>query len=827
MNIFFFYFFLIIKIIKCAKIEILDKNDLDSKYNNIEYLKTYQISHLTMRYKSNGGSTPNNDLKNTFDNDDFFPFWQSAKDQDDSFLNNIEILFAKTVTIDRMIFHAAYFPVKNIVGYPLELKIYYKLKNKDGTFNDNDSDYLLFDDIISDMTENSLLFTFDEEFTCDQIKLEWADIASTNPDYKSACASEIKFFFPENELINKLLFDVYDQSDYTLLAIKPEYNKLSFIEEIEEELIEYLPISQGLPPLINRIKQIIKGELTFEPRRELTTNQSAEINVINQYGNINEYSRTILKMANGASDRQPTGIYGFSNEKITIFVDANDDDPLPTIFFSQYVGNYTNWLSSGYPLKKGKNCFIIKEFDNSNLLVKVKSGGPIYIENKYTSEEQSQNVKIYIEGGTLFPVFRLNDNENIFKNILNDYVDKYNKSQDEYYNIVELFSVTVMITVNATTAYDLYNIQGESPQENLLNWDNVVRQLYIFDGIQFEENQPYYDERNQYINLHIRYATPYQENIGAYACDTHIGIFFYSSFYNVLVSYDEIGKTQAHEIGHMIDVEPRVYPERTNVVLEEYSVQVIYKKKYHYKKYEVVYESIAPDNIENSLRYCNKDVCDGFFNNAGNYIYPQYVWWNIESFYPGYWSKLNNLYRFNFSLARGLDRNEAMVFFTNLIVGFDTGYYFERMGLAMDNKTFNNSDTSDFYKMKMEKAINEGNITNKTIYKKFWYADSDQYDYILNNGTGCYKNKTKDDYDIEITYIIKDPYRGYEVNFPIIDSRDHLGFEIIENEVIIGFTRKYYFLDRNKYSDNYNPRYKIRAYDRLLNYIESDYKECC
>ena len=69
-----------------------------------------------------------------------------------------------------------------------------------------------------------------------------------------------------------------------------------------------------------------------------------------------------------------------------------------------------------------------------------------------------------------------------------------------YLNITELESERIMITVSATDAYDYYVTKGKSPQNNLVNWDNVLKQYYIFDGIQFEINQPYYDYKNNYIS---------------------------------------------------------------------------------------------------------------------------------------------------------------------------------------------------------------------------------------------------------------------------------------------------------------------------------------
>ena len=146
---------------------------------------------------------------------------------------------------------------------------------------------------------------------------------------------------------------------------------------------------------------------------------------------------------------------------------------MPSIIFTQYLGLYNKWLDSPIQLKKGINILKIKEFDISEIEVNVKSGGPIYITNKFTSDEQSQNVKIYIEGGTLFPYFRLNDDESKFKKTLGEYAINLNKSYDNYYDICEFYSDKIFITLNASYADKIYNIQGESPQEHLLVWDKI------------------------------------------------------------------------------------------------------------------------------------------------------------------------------------------------------------------------------------------------------------------------------------------------------------------------------------------------------------------
>ena len=813
----FIYLILFMKI-KSGKVQIIDNTSSESKYNDYYYLNTYRIPFVKMKYKSNGSDLSIHPLKNAFD-DDFNTYWESFQGQEENFLNDIEITFSTTVTIDKMVYQAPSNSNYQGIGYPSELKVYYKMKNDEGNL---ESEYFLVDDIISERTGNRVVFLFDDEIVCDQIKIEWAYIEPTEGTYIKAQANEIIFLSPENEDINKIILELFDISDYIKLNINEKYNSLEAINELESKLEEYLDNYDTVKYLLSRARKIIDREVKYDKKREFSTNQLSDVNILNQHGDVESYSRNILKMSRGGTNKQSTGIFGFTNETITIFVDSNIGDPLPSMRFTQYLGLYNKWMDKPVQLKNGLNILKVKEFDISDIELNISSGGPIYIENKYTSDEQSQNVKVYIEGGTLFPYFRLNDDESIFKKSLNEYTINLNKTTNKNYDICELYSEQVTITVNATYAHKTYNTNGESPQENLLTWDKLMKYFLIFDGIQFEENEPYYDPKNQFINLHIRYSTNYQGGVAAYAYDDHIGIFYADYFKCSLVSYEGVGRSLVHEIGHMIDVKPREYAEITNCVLEEYAVQTIYKQEYNRERQETLYEAMAPDNIDNSLRFCHNDNCKGFFDNAGLYVYNQYIWWNIESFYPGYWRQLNNLYRYNISLTQRMNKNEAMVYYTSLILGYDTGYYFERFGLAMiKERPFKISSTSSNYNDTLKEAIEQGKISNNTIHKKLWYADDDQYNITILNGTGCYYEGNK--YDIKINYVSKVEKNAYYISFPKVDCVNHLGFEIIENGTVIGFTQKKSFVDKNEYPEGYIPRYKIIAYDRLLNYKESDY----
>ena len=75
----------------------------------------------------------------------------------------------------------------------------------------------------------------------------------------------------------------------------------------------------------------------------------------------------------------------------------------------------------------------------------------------------------------------------------------------------------------------------------------------------------------------MRYSTYLKLGVAAYATIEHIGIFMDCYFYyNFLVSYHQMSNILIHEIGHMIDVEPREYAEKTNLVLEEYGMQYLF-----------------------------------------------------------------------------------------------------------------------------------------------------------------------------------------------------------------------------------------------------------
>ena len=627
--------------------------------------------------------------------------------------------------------------------------------------------------------------------------------------------SDIEILQPESEKINSNIMNIFDKKDYRMLTLSKEFNKKEFITNLESESKRY-KLSDYSKRFIERIKSVYYGDATYDPRREFTTNKNSASNILYQRGNVDQYARSTLRMTFAGTNRQSTGIYAKSNETITIFAQkGNPNDPLPSIRCTQHLGHWRNWLGKTTNLKEGEQTITVDDFKiTEDYTLETFPGGPIYLMNPYTSEEQSQDVSIYIEGGNLFPVFRLDEDEDDYRSKLLEATKLNQQDKTKYFDITEMVGIRTMMTMKATDAYNKYVTLKKSPQENLQNWDIYIKKLLIYDGIQFDKKLPYYNEKNNYVNINFRYVQPYG---GAYAYTEHIGIFSESWINSALyLVEEEVGWGFPHEIGHMMDIGERTVSETSNNMIAKYSETYIEKDGTwgpDREENKILY--LTPDNVDPLLRGCQSDdisICKGFLTNIPlNYL----VFWDLESIYHGYWGQIDNMYRYNLTSSTKMTKEEKFVYFSNVILGFDLGYYFTRWGLSFSNgnSIFDESKTSSEYKELMQKAINANLIDTKTK-KKYWYLDYKEYNYMNDVGLGCYQDK--DEYNIQIIQITYPERDKHILTLPKVKCPGHLGFEIYENNKIIGFTYDYTYTDEALYISSYNPKYKIVAYDRLL-----------
>ena len=796
----------------------------DSKYNNLLYRKFFSFSKDEMKLEPNGGQMRSIDL--ALDDEKKDSGWisvgsqgeeytnQDTKVKYDSLSNNIIVTFAKTSLVEKMIYRAVVaLKTCSQIGYPKKLKVYYRMRNEDGEFNEDEDDFILADDIISSATNQTVLFTFENIIECDQLKLEWNQTNYCNDYYKRrASADLLKLLIPETKIINETILNAF--SDYNKLTLSKKFNNKNVVQQLKED-VKTLSFSPYIKKYIKRIENVFEGLLVYNPKREFTTDQSETVaNVIYQRGSIYKYARNELLISRAGLDRQITGIYGRTNESITVYVEAEEGTPLPCLQFSQFAGDRINWKGKEQCLKVGEQTLIFDDFNVQNYKYKVNPGGPIYILNRYLPEEQNQKVKIYIDDGILFPIFKKDGNEEEYRQNLINYIELYKENNKSYLDITELVGDKIMISVKASDAYAIYSQKDKGPQTNLIVWDKYLSKLYRFYGIELNEDSREYNVKNKYVNIHLRFNQP----LAPYAVTEYIGIHDDEWVEKSLfIVGQETDWDFACQIADMLDIRETFIFEILNKFTAKYS-QIVIKGVEENNKDKTLYREkineLTLDNIENNMRGCPYDVankCKGFLQNKrNNYL----IFWDLESYLHGFYAKLENLYRKEYQATSGLTNTERMVYFASIAMGIDLGYYFTRWGFYLEglrDTIFNQEKASIAYQNLMEQELLEGRL--EKTEKKFWYLDNKEYNYMDDIAIGCYDDK--EEYDIQIESV-SGSNGDYTINMPNIKCPGHLGYEIYENNTLIAFTYNNEYTDTTVYEDDYVPKYSIMAYDRYL-----------
>ena len=759
-----------------------------SEYLQTDYINSYAITTNTenkeyiQSYSNNGGNYPGNVLSRAFDLN-FNTFWETNVVNSDTYKNYVLVEFNTQVEVDKLIFATR--RDDKLKGFPLTATFY---------ISDDCNTFQKIGEASSPLSTNVLIYKFNKTYAFKYFKFEYTQV---NKNLTQHCsASEFVFFKPEEEILQsaRTLF-----TDYKKSVIASNYSSLSAINKLEEEINQLDFIPSKVKQDIQRAKNVLNGDLTFDTKyREFSTNVNTKGKYIKQVGNVWDYARYDLDMTWQGTNRQVTGIYAKPNETITVYVDAKSTDPLPQIVFTQHQGNWNQWKSGNYTLQIGENVLTTPNLYNSSWSLKTLAGGPLYIINPYTKNEQSQDVKIYIEGGTTFPVFYMGQDEIRYEKNVRDYKELLDFQPENYLNITEIVSNKVILTVQASRAYDYYITQNYSAQKVCENWDTYLKSLYIFEGVTFEKDNANYDERAEYLNVNIRIMQPYA---AAYAYTEHIGIQT-NNWQDTALMGENFGWGMTHEIGHMMDISERVVSETTNNMVSNFNKSAN-EKTGSRENHTTITNLMAPDDV---------NPANVWQKNSGNAA----IWWNIESIFPGYWGKLENMYRS--AQTNGMNKVEKQVYFSSIVTGIDLSYYFERYGYALGGTMFVVSSASDAFKSAMQQLHNDGTIINKEL--KFWYVDNMTYTYLLDYGN---KLSIYDD-SMKVNIIsVEKTNDGYSILMPYKnDNIGHLGYEILEgNDIdgykVIAFTNSNYYVDTKTYQDGYTPNYKIRAYDRRLN----------
>ncbi len=766
------------------------------KYLDEDYLSVYRVPTDMMTYESSGGAGNNNPVSNAFDGN-WNSFWQTSTENkgqgsdNPEFLNAITVTFSQSVTMDRIVYASS--SAREGHGYPITLNVY----------TDSDGELSLYGTCNSEPTNDRVVFTFKQALTVKQIKFEFRKVNTWHN--WTATAKEIQFLQPDNSSANKVL-DLFE--DYAQYSVKNKYK--TSLKQMREDVSGLISYESALKPLLDRAEALVDGHLKKDSRREFSTDKNAE-NVINQYGNLRSYAGNTLKMSSFGINRQVLGVGGLKGDTITIYVEADAGDPLPSIAFTQVYGDWRSWQSS-YSLSLGKNVFTFPNFITDNYSVATTAGGPIHIINPYEPSQQSSNVKIYVEGGYLYPVFRKGGDVQSFLTELTSYYNEMQTTQGMN-DVCELVGDHFLHTASASKAYKDYVSGTVNPQKSAEGWDDYISALLEFGGISLTPEGEHFNEKNLHLYTNFRMVQPWG-GAGAFAAGDHIGFISFGG--DTLTRFGTLGWGIAHEIGHALDVNGRTIGETTNNMWSKFALAYFEHNVSRNFNADMT-KVLTPDETA---------VNAGYFN-TNTYNYQ--IWWNLEACHHGFWGNLDNMYRYydeadartkagvTAEEAKQFTTTERMVYFSSLVVGEDLGYYYERFGFSFNTgenyQPFKVASASAAYKKLIAKALEDKKIEYKGF--KYWYIDADQYFYEF-TGDDIYNPSTR----VEIRDVWKTS-SGYtllltepEVNAP------HLGYEIMEyrngNWSVIGFTYSGSFTDTTEYADGYVPQYKIRGYDREM-----------
>lgn len=469
--------------------------------------------------------------------------------------------------------------------------------------------------------------------------------------------------------------------------------------------------------------------------------------------------------------------------------------------FTQFLTTYKYWQGKTVALERGLNIIEAPAFTYDSSFT--RAGGPVYLVNPYTSADQNDSVKVYIDGGQTFPVFFSGGSERKFREDILDFTE-FCQGNAEAFDIVEVMSDHILVTAQASQAKRIYIDDGVSVQGACDNWDAYMSQLLRFSGLDLDGDGERYDPRILKTYLNVRIMQPFSSSADAYATGQHIGIRKNTAWETTALRGSGFGWGMTHEIGHILENMEYRMLESTNNMWSNFN-QVYMEGKNSNGKHDAVTEVLTPDSVLST---------DGMLKD-GKYDDTYVAWWNIESVFNGYWGRYNNLFRYGvpqgYPSAEGMSAVEKQVYYSSIAVGVDLGYYFDRYGYTFGGNTFRLESVSAAYSSAISSLAAQGKLSDRQY--KLWYVGGETAgrSYKYGDKLAIYGG------DDAISPInIRKEGNGYRIALPDRTTDPaHLGYEIIENGKVIGFTRTSTYFDGTDYGDRL-PAYTVRAYDQKL-----------
>ena len=501
------------------------------------------------------------------------------------------------------------------------------------------------------------------------------------------------------------------------------------------------------------------------------TSKAKKVITVAQNGNTHAKARDNLKMTYFGTDYQSTGIVAKPGEEFVVYVQAEENVPLPTIAFSQHEGFYSNWVR-WYQLKPGKNVITVPEIYSNSWEKKTAKGGAVYLLNRYTKEEQGKAPVVTIEGGETFPLYNEGDDKEQFLKELKEYKKKLDEDPENTVDLFEFNTNRILYTGTTSSAYKVYVEEGVDIEKSTNNLNSQIQEAFDFSGLKDDISDPSNDSTN--IKTTIRLMQPYGL---AYAYVDHVGIqrdYETSMLKTDKSSLGSVLWATVHEVGHQMDIDARAWPEITNNM---------WANNAHIKQgfddrvnYTYIYKYLAP---EKSLR--------GF--EEMDYFQKLGMFWQLQLKKDTYWAELESLYRKRKPSPNNYQqKKDILATYSSEVLNINLTYYFEKYGF----------DLSDECKEKLKKY--------PTSNEKLWY---------LNSSVMNYEGQGFDNVDTNLDVTLSKSKSNIKLTMNINKSikNDLLGYEIIKDGKVIGFTTESSYTDNEA---NDNSKYEVVPYAKNL-----------
>lgn len=589
---------------------------------------------------------------------------------------------------------------------------------------------------------------------------------------------------------------------------------MAYVDKLIERVNTPDPVSGELHP----DKDSILSELTLAKAILSETNIDDTI-LVDQ--NVSNAKNGNLGFAMSLNDFQPLGVAAKAGDTINVYV-GTEGNVLPQLVYTQYHPDVKTGWSKTVNLKKGKNEITLEQIGGEDS----ERGGALYI--RYPNASPSgKDIKVRVAGATKIPYLNLTGvtDEKAAKSAIQTYIkelkdftasvpDMYTGEDSRYqwdkkssiYNSTDIMTDQMLLSVPATAVAEALSgsesEQIEQLYQNSLAMEQLMDITYNSKGL--SRNAENAKDKWPGSRINIRYTRMFT---GAfmYATGQHIGI-EYGSVGGLMHGRPHSKQADgtmgggslygwgiAHEIGHVTDEGDMVYGETSNNILSQL-VKTFDEKEAARADYPAIYQKVTSGT---------KGYASNVFTQLG-------MFWQLHLAYDDTYNNLDDPDSFYGRMYQNYRRNTVKTDKDNLLIRMasdtaqkDLTAYFEKWGLTPNEETI--EYVSKYPKEERAIYYLNDDARHKRIEKAPSMAKDTKVEAVLNHTVENVKDSKRITFDLSVS---KNP-----------DAV--LGYEIIRNGEVVGFTTDNTYTDVVSSMNNRVLEYEVVAYDNYLNKTEA------